>query len=155
MFAFLLRVFWVAYHVLVCLVCWLLPLRTREEVAARWNTQGSFPEPRPTQAFSLSHLRPIFSSSELAQPGMLPSHCVLLVCVQERECACMCLRVCIYTYKCMHCERVYVYMCLCMWKLSVYGAESYTPPAARTAMITLFSPHGSHLNLASGKPLTK
>lgn len=94
----------------------------------RWSTQGSFPEPRPTQAFSLSHLRPIFSSSELAQPGMLPSHCVLLVCVQERECACMCLRVCIYTYKCMHCERVYVYMCLCMWKLSVYGAESYTPP---------------------------
>lgn len=46
-FAFLLRVLWAAYHVLVCLGCWLLPLRTTSEL----EHSGLLPRTLPYSAF--------------------------------------------------------------------------------------------------------
>lgn len=61
LYAFLLRVFWVAYGALVCLVCWLLPLRTTR----RSQRAGAGALRAPSQNPALLRLfpSPIFTQS--------------------------------------------------------------------------------------------
>lgn len=129
MFSFLLRVIWVAYRrrVLAHLVCWLLPVRTTEGGHSKVDHSGFLPkQPYPAllKAFSLCPSWPYLSLLTLG------CHCAAVYFLYgcKSVCAWMSVRVYLYAYKC---ERAHMYMCLCMWELSGYGAEHYNNPCCQ------------------------